>query len=106
MKEPRRQHWRSTFSIEQVRAARMLADLSQAEAAELCGVPYPTWKGIERRRGRCRMQVGTMRKIRSAFYRAGVGFTEDGVRYLEGVENGKRWQARGGGAPGLTGKNP
>ena len=72
---------RSWLSVEQIRAARMLADLSQEEAAALCGIPYPSWKGMERKRGRRHIHRRQMDKIVAGFERRGVHFTYTGLEY-------------------------
>jgi hypothetical protein len=76
-----RQSW---LSIEQIRAARALADLTQEQAAEVCGVPYPSWRTFEKKRGRFRIQALTMARIQSGFRTRGVEFERYGVSFTPG----------------------
>lgn len=81
---------RSWLSIEQIRAGRMLADLSQEQAAEACDVSYSSWRGMERKRGRQRIQPKQMAKIVAGLRQYGVEFSREGVSYAEGYGPGDR----------------
>lgn len=84
---PNRHSW---LSIEQIRAARALADLDQKQAADACGVPYPSWRGMERKRGRRHIQRKQMDKIVAGFEALGIRFSVDGVEYADGHGPGDR----------------
>lgn len=84
---PNRRSW---LSIEQIRAARMLADLDQRQAAEACGIPLPSWKGMERKRGRRHIHFRQMQKIVDGFQALGIAFTFEGVGFAKGAGPGDR----------------
>lgn len=62
---------------EQIRAARALARLDQAELAKQCGLSLETIKRLERIRGPIDATVRTLNAIERAFSLAGVGFEVD-----------------------------
>lgn len=71
---------------EQIRAARGLARLDQAELAERAGISLETVKRLERLRGPISANTTTEAAIRSAFNAVGVIFLEEdglgcGVRF-------------------------
>lgn len=75
---------------EQIKAARALVGISQAELAELASVGIATVKRIEGARGEIRGNAETIWKIQTALEKAGVSFidTDDtagpGVRLKAG----------------------
>ena len=73
----------SWIAIEQIRAARALVGWTQAQAAEACNIPLDSWRNMEKRRGRRRLQMYTMRKVVAGFEAKGVRFTANGVERIE-----------------------
>ena len=59
---------------EQIRAARVLLDISQSQLAELASVGIATVKRIEAARGEITGTANTLWKIQSALEEAGVMF--------------------------------
>jgi len=64
----------SLTHTEQLRAARSMAGLTQAELAERSGVSMPTIKRLETGSGRLGVRLDTAQKLRIALEAAGVEF--------------------------------
>jgi transcriptional regulator with XRE-family HTH domain len=62
---------------EQIRAARALARIEQAQLAEMAGVSLPTIKRLERMVGPINANTSTEAAIRRAFGEAGVLFIDE-----------------------------
>jgi transcriptional regulator with XRE-family HTH domain len=62
---------------EQIRAARALARIEQAQLAELAGLSLPTIKRLERMVGLINANTSTEAAIRRAFGEAGVLFIDE-----------------------------
>jgi len=62
--------------VEQIRAARVLLDISQTRLAELADVGVATVKRIEAARGEITGTANTLWKIQSALEEAGVSFVD------------------------------
>jgi len=60
--------------VEQIKAARALLDISQAQLADLADVGVATVKRIEAARGEITGTANTLWKIQSALEKAGVMF--------------------------------
>jgi transcriptional regulator with XRE-family HTH domain len=65
---------------EQIRAARALLRLEQAELAERAHVSVVTIRRLERARGSARVAPGTLMGVRKVLEQAGAEFVPDGVR--------------------------
>jgi transcriptional regulator with XRE-family HTH domain len=65
---------------EQIRAARALLRLEQAELAERAHVSVVTIRRLERARGSARVAPGTLKRVREVLEQAGAEFVPDGVR--------------------------
>jgi transcriptional regulator with XRE-family HTH domain len=65
------------MSGEQIRAARALTRIEQADLARLCGVSVETIKRLERIRGPVDANIRTIRSIDEAFGRLGVAFDSE-----------------------------
>lgn len=64
------------ISGEQIKAARALARLDQAELAKRAGLSAPTIKRLEQARGPISANTKTEMQIRTAFADAGVDFID------------------------------
>jgi transcriptional regulator with XRE-family HTH domain len=65
---------------EQIRAARALLRLDQAELAERAQLSVVTIRRLETARGSARVAPGTLAGVRKVFEEAGAEFIPDGVR--------------------------
>jgi predicted transcriptional regulator len=62
------------ISSDQVRAARAILRLAQAELAKAAGVSLETIKRVEAMEGELKIRLDTLTKIKSALEKAGVEF--------------------------------
>jgi transcriptional regulator with XRE-family HTH domain len=68
------------ISPEQIRAARALLRLEQAELAKRAGASVVTVRRLESARGRERVAPSILGKVRTVLEQAGAEFIPDGVR--------------------------
>jgi predicted transcriptional regulator len=80
------------LSSDQIRGARAILRLSQADLAEAASVSLETIKRLEAMQGELKVRLGTLTRIKDALERAGVEFISEngggaGVRL---AKRGKR----------------
>jgi transcriptional regulator with XRE-family HTH domain len=75
---------------EQLRAARALLRLEQAELAERAHVSVVTVRRVEGEHGTARVAPDTLASVRGALEQAGVEFIPDGVRRRRPARRGAR----------------
>jgi transcriptional regulator with XRE-family HTH domain len=90
------------ISSDQVRAARAILRLAQAELAKAAGVSLETIKRVEAMEGELKIRLDTLTKIKSALEKAGVEFIAEngggaGVRLAKKAKRNKLEAAQAAG---------
>jgi predicted transcriptional regulator len=85
----------SLTDIAQLRAARSMVGITQAELADKSGVSLPTIKRLEIGSGQLGVRLDTLQKLQRALEAAGVEFIAEngggaGVRLAKGKAKGRR----------------
>ena len=82
------------LSSDQIRGARAILRLSQADLAKAAGVSLETIKRLEAMHGELKVRLDTLTRIKEAFERAGVEFIPEngggaGVRLAKRTKRSK-----------------
>jgi predicted transcriptional regulator len=82
------------LSSDQIRGARAILRLSQADLAKAAGVSLETIKRLEAMHGELKVRLDTLTRIKEAFERAGVEFIPEngggaGVRLAKRAKRSK-----------------